>query len=119
MLLSALGDIVVPTDKDLVVFILQTSDSSPSDRTSKKSTPESSRTTPIEPLRIKVEDEDYFPDNEGIRTPDSSQPSPKSKPRKIKGIALVVHFLCDLFKLCRNFYLTILNLTILKISKSH
>ena len=65
----------------------QASDSSPSDRTSKKSTPESSRTTPIEPLRIKVEDDEYFPDNEGITTPDSSQPSPKARTRKLKGMS--------------------------------
>lgn len=64
---------------------VKTAESSPGDTTSKKSTPESSRTTPVEPLRIKVEDEEYFPDNDGIATPDSSQPSPKSKSRRIKG----------------------------------
>ncbi|XP_065071304.1 bromodomain-containing protein DDB_G0280777-like [Rhopilema esculentum] len=60
-------------------------DSSPTGKISKKSTPDSSRTTPIEPLRIKVEDEDYFPDNEGMATPDSSQPSPRARIKKTKG----------------------------------
>ena len=73
-----------------VFSIMQTTDSSPSDKTSKKSTPDSSRTTPVEPLRIKVEDEDYFPDNEGIATPDSSQPSPRARSRKSKGTSRAV-----------------------------
>ena len=96
-------------------MLFQTSDSSPpSDRTSKKSTPESSRTTPIEPLRIKVEDEDYFPDNEGVATPDSSQPSPKSKIRRTKGLdfrslySFMVTFLTSLWCHFSTIYCTLL-----------
>eukprot|EP00794_Sanderia_malayensis_P005432 gene5432-6111_t len=39
----------------------------------------------IEPLHITVEDEEYLPENESSATPDSSQTSPHSKGRKLKG----------------------------------
>ncbi len=67
------------------------------DNASKKGKMSGSHQSSIEPLHIKVEDEDYMPDNESGATPDSSQTSPHGRNRKLKGTCKTLLLLCQIF----------------------